>query len=211
MDCTGHVFSPSSLLSRPATTVQMLDSRLVDLIWIAMRRRFDSEGDIKKKPTEITSIHINMDFDINLYQAAIKSTKHANFNMYLHDEDSVDVNMISFCLFHSLNFSSRLLSQKKMDFYAAKSPILSAIQSSSGQVAIESVAWHSWPSFGRIISRNFTKPLANPTWGTVSFLKLHWARYRPRLCTLEGSCAQLSCVQSCRICSNFWSEEFLRP
>lgn len=118
--------------------------------------------------TEITStsINVNMDFDINLYQAAIKSTKHANFNMYLHDEDSVDVNMISFCLFHSLNFSSRLLSQKKMDFYAAKSPILSAIQSSSGQVAIESVAWHSWPSFGRIISRNFTKPLANPTWGT---------------------------------------------
>ena len=126
--------------------------------------------------------------------------------IYLHDEDSVDVNMISFRLFHALNFSSRLLSQKQMDFYAAKSPILSAIQSSSGQVAIESVAWHSWPSFGRIISRNFTKPRANPTWGTVSFLNLHWVTHRPRLCTLEGSCAQLSC----RICSNFRSKEFLR-
>ena len=31
--------------------------------------------------TEITSINVNMDFDINLYQAAIKSNKHANFNI----------------------------------------------------------------------------------------------------------------------------------
>ena len=57
-----------------------------------------------------------------------------------------------------------------------------------------------------------TSPSRKPNCGQRgSFLNLHTVTpYGPRLCTLEGSCAQLSCVR-CQMCSKLPSKEFIRP
>lgn len=162
--------------------------------------------------TEITStsINVNMDFDINLYQAAIKSNKHANFNISPRWRFGwCQYDFLPFVPFVKLLQSStfaeknELLRRKVADLVGH--PIV--LRTSRNRICCLTFLTWFWAYHFSKLHKAARKPNLRHRY---RFLNLHWARYRPRLCTLEGSCAQLSCVQSCRMCSNFRSKEFLR-